>query len=126
MKKRLIEIFKKTNYQSRENGLISNFATQFTEYGMNEIADTFIKEGVVITPCKIGDIVYRVSFAHNTVVTLKVEGFLCNIASWKVHCTSLIQKWNANKKDHFYISFSEFGKTVFFTEKEARQKLKGD
>ena len=51
MRDRLIELFHKINYQSRENGLTANLATQFTDYAIEQIADKLIAEGVILTPC---------------------------------------------------------------------------
>lgn len=86
-----------------------------------------VNEGrVVVLPCKVGDTVYRVSFVHKKVDVLKVDGFLANVASWKVHCTHIIPSWIGNPKEHVYLAFSSFGKTVFLTCKEAEQALKGE
>ena len=82
------------------------------------------KSRFVELPCKAGDIVYKVSFVHKNVAPLKVEGFLRSLASWKVHLTHIIPSWNGNQKEHLYIAFSSFGKTVFLTPKEAEEKLK--
>ena len=87
------------------------------------IADDLLDNGVIVPPCKVGDAVYRVSFVNKNVEMLKVEGFLRNIASWKVHCTHFIPSWLGNKKEHLYISFSLFGKTVFLTYEEAEKAL---
>lgn len=87
------------------------------------IADHLLKSGVIVPPCKVGDAVYRVSFVHKTVEMLKVEGFLRNVASWKVHCTKFIPNWLGNQKEHIYIQFSAFGKTVFLTCEEAEKAL---
>lgn len=74
-------------------------------------------------PCKVGDMVYKVSFVHKNITPLKVEGFICNLASWKVHCTHLIPSWIGNQKEHIYISFSSFGKNTFITCEEAEKAL---
>lgn len=125
MRDRLIEIFKKINYKPFEQcNIDANLATQFTEYALNHIVDELLANGVIVPPCKVGDIVYRVSFVHKNVIPLKVEGFVCNLSSWKVHCTHLIPSWVGNQKEHLYISFSSFGKTVFPTIEEAEAKLK--
>ncbi len=76
-------------------------------------------------PCKVGDMVYKVSFVHKNITPLKVEGFICNLASWKVHCTHLIPSWIGNQKEHIYISFSSFGKNTFLTHEEAEKALEG-
>ena len=87
------------------------------------LADHLLANGVIVPPCEVGDAVYRVSFVHKTVEMLKVEGFLRNVASWKVHCTKFIPKWLGNQKEHIYIQFSAFGKTVFLTREEAEKAL---
>lgn len=74
-------------------------------------------------PCEVGDIVYKVSFVHKNITPLKVEGFICNLTSWKVHCTHLIPSWVGNQKEHIYISFSSFGKNTFLTNEEAEKAL---
>lgn len=76
-------------------------------------------------PCKVGDMVYKVSFVHKNITPLKVEGFICNLISWKVHCTHLIPSWIGNQKEHIYISFSSFGKNTFLTHEEAEKALEG-
>lgn len=86
-------------------------------------ADHLLAEGVIVPPCKVGQTVYRVSFVHKTTEMLNVEGFLRNLASWKAHCTKFIPSWLGNQKEHFYISFSSFGKTVFLTCEEAEKAL---
>lgn len=91
---------------------------------LTEIADHLIENGVIVLPCKVGDVVYSVSFVHKTVTPLNVEGFLCNWSSWKVHCTHLIPSWVGNQKEHIYIAFSSFGRRVFLTQEEAEQALK--
>ena len=74
-------------------------------------------------PCKVGDMVYKVSFVHKNITPLKAEGFICNLTSWKVHCTHLIPSWIGNQKEHIYISFSSFGKNTFLTHEEAEKAL---
>ena len=88
-----------------------------------KLADHLLANGVIVPPCKVGQTVYRVSFVHKTVEMLKVEGFLRNVASWKVHCMKFIPKWLGNQKEHIYIQFSAFGKTVFLTCEEAEKAL---
>lgn len=91
--------------------------------GATECAYFRDKDHLLELPCAVGDAVYRVSFVNKKVEMLKVEGFLRNLASWKVHCTHFIPSWLANKKEHIYIPFSSFGKTVFLTLGEAEKRL---
>ncbi len=82
------------------------------------------KSRFVELPCEVGQMVYKVSFVHKNVTPLKVEGFIRNLASWKVHCTHLIPSWIGNQKEHIYIAFSSFGKTVFLDPAKAENALK--
>ena len=86
-------------------------------------ADDLLANGVIVPPCKVRDVVYKVSFVHKNVTPLQVEGFIRNLASWRVHCTHLIPSWIGNQKEHIYISFSSFGKTAFLTKEEAERVL---
>lgn len=105
------------------NGLRVRNEVSLTDNHTKTLVDNILADGWIRPPCKVGDTVYKVDFIHNCVVVLKVEGFLCNLASWKVHCVHLIPSWVGNQKEHIYISFSSFGKTVFLTPKEADNAL---
>ena len=118
MEKRLVELLLKSD-PLHERDLDDDLADGEIE----AIAAHLLAGGVVVPPCEVGDAVYRVSFVHKTVEMLKVEGFFRNVASWKVHCTKFIPKWLGNQKEHIYIQFSAFGKTVFLTHKEAEAAL---
>lgn len=109
-RERLIELIKQGNGGYNFNSL-------------ERIADYLLANGVIVTPCKVGDIVYKVCRENKTVETLLVEGFLCKLSSWKVHCIQLVPSWIGNQKEHIYISFSSFGKTVFHSNEEAEKAL---
>lgn len=81
------------------------------------------KSEYIHLPCKVGDVVHKVSFVHKNITPLTVDGFLCNLSSWKVHCSHLIPSWGGNQKEHIYIALSSFGKTVFLTREEAKRAL---
>lgn len=114
MRDRLIELINQLRIRN-EISLTDNHA--------KTLVDNLIADGWIRPPCKVGDTVYRVSFVHKKVDALKVDGFLANVASWKVHCTHLIPSWLGNQKEHFYLAFSSFGKTVFLTKEEAEKAL---
>ena len=114
MKDKLVELHRRAFEHLLETG---------EPFSHENYADFLVSEGVIVPPCRVGSVVYRVSFVHKTVEMLNVEGFLCNIASWKAHCTRFIPSWVGNKKEHIYISFSLFGKTVFLTPGEAEKAL---
>ncbi len=81
------------------------------------------KSDYIHLPCKVGDVVHKVSFVHKNITPLTVDGFLRNLSSWKVHCSHLIPSWGGNQKEHIYIAFSSFGKTVFLTREAAERAL---
>ena len=60
MRDRLIKLFRKVNYQSRPNGITANLGTQFTDFALEQIADAFLAEGVIVPPCKVGQTCYKV------------------------------------------------------------------
>ena len=81
------------------------------------------KSRFVELPCKVGDVVYRVSFSPKHIIPLTVEGFLYKGCSWQVRCTQLVPSWVGNQKEHNYIAFSSFGKAAFLAREEAEAKL---
>ena len=75
MRDRLIEIFRKINYQNRPDGLTANLATQFSEYALREIVDALLASGVIVPPCKVGDTVYYPSFNVGMVFEYKIVSY---------------------------------------------------
>lgn len=107
-----------------ENCLHYNACPDVWEADNYDCPDFADKSEYIRLPCKVGDIVYKISFVHKNITPLTVDGFLCNLSSWKVHCTHLIPSWVGNQKEHIYIAFSSFGKRVFLTHEEAEKALK--
>ena len=100
----MIEILKKSG-ASFENAL------------PEEIADHLLAEGVIVPPCKVGDIVYTINRRHPK--------------KWKVHFIG----YNSQGEFKMHIATEKFtemlevwdygiGKTVFLTPEEANKKLK--
>ena len=81
-----------------------------------ELEDKIENGTIIELPCKVGDIVYKKDGAWTVV------GFDCNLVnSWKVK----LERWKNKYLDEHEttkVVFSSFGKTVFFTEEEARLK----
>ena len=50
-REKLIELFKKIKYKPLPSATEFDFATQFTEYGLNCIVDELLASGVIVTPC---------------------------------------------------------------------------
>jgi hypothetical protein len=76
-------------------------------------ADYLIENGVIVLPCKVGDIVWVDDFMWG-LIPCKVDRPYHCICGEKGGCT-------------FEMSFidDDFGKKVFLTKEEAEQKLKG-
>lgn len=120
MRDRLIEIFQKTNYQNRPDGLTANFATQFSEYALREIVDALLANGVIVPPVKVGQTVY-VMESENTgyfeceIVSMQYDGVQwlgCMNCLW-VHHHGGFWKWQE----------CDIGKTVFLTREQAEKAL---
>lgn len=88
------------------------------------LADHLIENGVIVPPCKVGDIVYVVSryYAGDW------EVYKCKIDNLTIYGKNTFISCDANteifEKINFGLNVSEIGKTVFFTKEEAEQKLK--
>ena len=127
MKKRLIDIFKNTNYQSRRDGMVANFATQFTEYALNEVADHLLANGVIVPP---------ISIVGQTVYVPWIYGGTKGVAFFEVthiiidNSKSYIRTNFDTDDEGFWEEFNggqfvfeDFGKTVFLTHEAAEKAL---
>lgn len=82
------------------------------------IADYLLANGVIVLPCKVGDMVYGIE-----------EKGICEIEIESIHCwCSGIWKcngWSGKSKYRvgYEFSFDDIGKTVFLTKEEARKAL---
>jgi hypothetical protein len=90
------------------------------------IADHLLAAGVIVPPCKVGDVVYK------TITTSKGKP-----AIWEIIVTSISIDINEKgvrpnsyaighiKNTHCgeYVDFADFGKTVFLTREEAERAL---
>lgn len=74
MRERLIELFRKTEYQNRVCGTKANLATQFTEYGLNQIVDALLANGVIVPPCRVGDFI-ELKKGDGSTTLYRVNGF---------------------------------------------------
>lgn len=94
------------------------------------LADYLIKNGVVLTPCRVGDTVYCI----NTVFPNDPRINKCEVDA--LHITSGKNKIGHKKPSYALVRdgnmkslsariyFESFGKTVFLTKEQAEQKLK--
>ena len=82
-----------------------------------EVADYLLGNGVIVPPCKVGDLVYRISTRSGARIKYIQETTVCRIAIdnegiWIFCACNPIAK-------------TVFGKTVFLTREKAEQALKG-
>lgn len=88
--------------------------------GAEYLADYLLKNGVVVLPVKIGDIVYT-TYGGN-LSEYKVKSFIINDFCWaELVNKEYVEEYKLIKS---CISF-DFGKTVFLTKEEAEKHLKG-
>lgn len=81
-------------------------------------ADHLIANGVIVPPCKVGDVVYGFHPGNGTTILPMVAKWIeTNEEGWTV----AVQYVPMAPK--FYL-FSDFGKTVFLTREAAKQALK--
>lgn len=104
-------------------GLMDDFyysIESITREDIGNIADHLIANGVIVPPCKVGDIVYYLdgkTIAKDVVHCISVGGRHGANAKGFVH-------FHDSDKDNITVNFNLFGKTVFLTKDQAEQKLK--
>lgn len=99
-KERLVELVK--NAHDEQKYLTS-------DKSINAITDYLLEQGVIVPPCKVGDVVYLIT-DHTGDMRRTVTGFTQDcILSYAMQ-----------------IPMSEFGKTVFLTREEAEKALRKD
>ena len=119
MRDRLIELLRKPLPIIRGYATVGE--TRMSIVDAEKIADRLLSEGVIVPPCKVGDVVY---------VTDIFEGKIAECEVIKIECfagneVTLIE-YKAPKEDVVYsyeCSDTELGKTVFLTKEEAERAL---
>lgn len=79
--------------------------------GANALADYLLANGLIVLPCKVGDVVYEI--VHGVVGETEATGFIVCQDGTILMLTK-----------HFFPLSREIGKTVFLTREEAEAKLK--
>ena len=119
MIKRLAELIRQAEQECSEMKICS----RCEQYGRGgdcqrlKISNHLLENGVIVSPCKVGDTVYCKDGAW------VVVGFDCNrVNRWAVK----LERWRDRFRDcheRKKVAFSSFGKTVFLTRKEAEKAL---
>jgi hypothetical protein len=99
--------------------LIQNAVNGCARHWAEIIADYLLANGVVVSPLKLGDKIYKIfdiESIHRKIVKIEVSDIEINYRQF------------TGKKKYFYnynaFTNDDFGKTVFLTKEEAEEKLK--
>ena len=125
-RKRLTELLKTAKLCSYP------FGEQYSDATIEKIADYLLANGVIVPPCKVGGVVYRVvemgtGIRYRQVgryETSSAKGY--KIVPCIVPCEEKIKRFIRSvvvTKNNFYDVCESFGKTVFLTKEEAEKAL---
>lgn len=120
MKEKLIKLLLSAEKVANETGF---FNCHKSRPKAELIADYLIQNGVVVLPCKVDDIVYKVcdiESVHRRILEMKVLTIELSSDKGVVYLkTTKKYRYNYGKE-----TFDDFGKTVFLSREEAENKLK--
>lgn len=115
--------------------LIELLEKRMHPYLADDIADYLLANGVIVPPCKVGDMVWvlhhvlGIAERPKEVLEFKVRSISthCNSKDERTMRARLCEVKNGKILDHQHdIRFKDFGKTVFLTREEAEKKLRED
>lgn len=97
------------------------------ETSYSNIADYLIENGVIVPPCKAGDVVYVTVYNIKTSTFNIHRGYISNISFAETGNRVTISHEGYDDEplfNKFYGRFEDFGKVIFFTREEAEAKLR--
>ena len=122
MRDRLIEIFQKRScYYNKCNGPCSNCGcVTIDDDDIGKLVDDLLANGVVVPPCKAGDMVY---FVFDDTVEGKFisKQQINDVSTRGIFVSDSLTEENCG----CFVPFSDFGKTAFLSKEEAERALKG-
>lgn len=124
-RERLIEIFKNTKYKAYECTPETTVANQFSAYALCHIVDEFLKKGIMVPPCRVGDIMYYIgkstdlSALHNTIYKTDVV----KIIHKEEGISIVLRFYNGPYCFAEITEINDFGKRIFLTKEEAEKAL---
>ena len=119
MRDRLIGLMKEAETKVQET-LKSKFQLDLTEW-LSIYADHLIANGVIVLPCKVGDITYIFDYEVNNHLETKYKG----ITPSSVEAITIDDEGIWVENEHAKYHISAFGDIIFLTKEEAEQALKG-
>jgi hypothetical protein len=84
---------------------------------VEQIADHLLANGVIVLPCKVGDVVYYPSFNIGMVSSYKVVSIKLNSKGLYVVCENHLSKSQMTHRA------TQIGETIFLTQREAEIAL---
>lgn len=119
---------------------IKTLAQKYSKIIITKIADYLLTKGVIVPPCKVGDIVYAIG--ENKIVecvcheiTLHNKLMIATTFKCDYDCKGCpFWSWSQDYCDEYscqgeygdwFFSVDDFGKIVFLTREEAEQALNG-
>ena len=114
MRERLIELLKK-----KYDHFCDQCGVNKDSHYIENLADYLLANGVVVPPCKVGDVVYQPIITDDT----------HEPAIWDITISQILNDAYAigsicKSNSGISFDFDEVGKTVFLTREEAEAKLK--
>lgn len=94
------------------------------------MADYLIQNGVIVLPCKVGDVVYAKSgcfpfrYDHGNIIPCEAIVFKVTKRNKLIKLRPLVEGAMGARHHETWFPISAFGITVFFTKEEAEKKLK--
>ena len=111
-RERLIELIREA--MKNHEITVENYVIPTSDY----IADYLLKNGIVVPPCKVGDMVYGITAKGIREIKIESIHYWCS-GIWKCNGWSGKGKYRVG----YEFSFDDIGKTVFLTREEAEQAL---
>ena len=118
MRDRLIELMKQADEYTLRRLITDN------KEATAAIADYLIENGVIVLPCKVGDIVYFPMETNGECEPYIDVGLVFNIAIDERLTMWISVRYESGLK--YYHTSGDLGKTVFLVREEAEQALKGE
>lgn len=119
-KERLVELLEEAKIKalSTIGSLNNGWGTWYADY--------LLANGVIVPPCKVGDVVYAITLNPKTNIRKTHRGVVTNIHSHTTGKHITVRHEGLDDEPYFdalYCPFEIFGKTVFLTREEAEKKL---
>ena len=105
------------------SNMIQNAVDGCAKYWADLIADRLLSEGVIVPPCKVGDVVWvlnqsRDAIYGNKVVCIKIRGESPNKNTIRVEHHNRVAEASYRK-----YTWSQIGKQVFLSKEDAQKAL---